>query len=220
MIVKAPLDCPIVIGQYDNVSETATINSPLDERILDELVPPPGPRWRRALLWVAFLGIVVVSTWAFTSGTVTPRVSVALDSSSGSAPLGLTVSVQNNSWVSVEVVGGPRPRPGLSLIGYTTGGPTDDYQPKMRPSNPFPVRLGPRESIEISAWYRVTDCQAIAGIDLNDDVIDLQVRIADGPASWITAERSSERWPMGWSMDHPEKQSSWAAGLGQYVCTN
>lgn len=211
------------------MSETATINPPIDERILDELVPPPGPRWRRVVLWLAFLGIVGAFSWAFTSGTVTPHVSINVESWGGTGPVSVTTSVQNNSRVDIEVVGGPRPRPGLTLIGYATGRPTDDLQPKKRPSNPFPLRLGPGESIQITAWYRVGDCQAIKGIDRNDDAIDLQVRIADGPASWISTERSSDQTLIGWigadlGTDQPLgkstrlHQASWAAGISEHAC--
>jgi hypothetical protein len=126
--------------------------------------------------------------------------------------------VQNNSRVDIEVVDGPRPRPGLSSIGYTTGSLTTvDYTPTKDPSNPFPLRLAPGQSVQITAWYRVTDCQAIKGIGRTDDAIDLQVRIADGPASWITAERSIDTQGIG--STGPE-HGSWSAGIAEFACQN
>lgn len=200
------------------MSETATTNPPIDERILDELVPPPSPRWRRVVLWVAFLGIVGAFAWATTSGTVIPHVSTSVEAWGGSGPVRVTTSVQNNSRVDIEVVDGPRPRPGLSSIGYTAGNLTSvDNLPARGPSNPFPLRLAPGESTQLTAWYRVTDCQAIKGIDRNDDEIDLQVRIADGPASWITTERTINAQDLG---PAGTQQVSWSAGITEHACKN
>lgn len=225
------LDCPIVIGQYDKVSDTATTDLPIDEHILDELVPPPGPWWRRVLGWVSFLGIVGVLAWTIISGTVVPHASIVPESWGGTGPVSVTAAVKNDSRVDIEVVAGPRARLGLSSIGYATGTPTDAHQPSSGGSNPFPLRVAPGKTLQITSWYRVTDCRAIKAISRNDDEIDFQVRIADGPASWITAERSSRDQMLGWigaDLDGDQKpgkstplhQESWAAGIAEFACKN
>lgn len=147
-----------------------------------------------------------------------PHVSTSVEAWGGYGPVGVTTSVQNNSRVDIEVVDGPRPRLGLSSIGYTTGKYTTvGDMPAKGPSNPFPLRLAPGESTQITAWYRVTDCEAIEGIGRNDDAIDLQVRIADGPASWITAERSIDAQDLA---STGPQQASWSAGIAERACKN
>lgn len=198
--------------------ESATEYPTIDESILDELVPPPGPMWRRVALWAAFLGIIGASAWATTSGTVIPQVATSVSWMGGTGPVGVNTSVQNTSRVDIEVVDGPRPRPGLSLIGYTTEylTPADDMPADGLP-NPFPLRLEPDEFIDLTVWYRVTDCQAAEGIDQSDDQIDLQVRIADGPASWFTAERNIDAQ----NLEHGDSaQTSWPAAVAHYACRN
>ena len=73
------------------------------------------------------------------------------------------------------------------------------------------------QAIDLTAWYRVTDCRAIADIDRGDDKIDLQVRIADGPASWFTAERSIDT-RAGEQFDPPE--TPWPASVSRRACAN
>lgn len=213
---EALLDCPIVIGQYDNVPESATLHPPIDEHILNELVPPPGPMWRRAILWAAFLGMVGAISWATTSGTVIPQVSTNVVAWGGTGPVGVTSDVMNDSRVAIEVVDGPRLRPGLKLMGYNTEpNASPEFAPAESPSDPFPLRLAPGQSVGLTAWYRVTDCQAVEGIDRDDDQIELQVRIADGPASWITAERTIDATDVE-PIDSPK--TSWPAGVAHRAC--
>lgn len=93
----------------------------------------------------------------------------------------------NESRVDIELTSGPRPRLGLSLLGYTTDPTTIDGSIRTEGlTDPFPLRLHPGEHTDLTTVGRVTNCDAIRGIDSDDDRIDLQVRIADGPASWIT----------------------------------
>ena len=73
------------------------------------------------------------------------------------------------------------------------------------------------QAIDLTAWYRVTDCQAIADIDRGDDKIDLEVRIADGPASWLTAERSIDVQTQG-LID--SSTTSWPAAVAHHACAN
>ena len=213
---EALLDCPIVIGQYDNVPESATLNPPIDEHLLDELVPPPGPLWRRAVLWVAFLGMVGAISWAATSGTVIPQVSTSVMAWGGTGPVGVTSEVMNDSRVAIEVVDGARPRPGLKLMGYTTEpNASSEFAPTESPSDQFPLRLEPDQSVDLTAWYRVTDCQAVEDIDPGDGEIELQVRIADGPAAWFTAGRTIDAKGVE-PIDSP--QMSWPAGVAYRAC--
>lgn len=195
---------------------TATIDPPVAEHLLDDLVPPPGPRWKRLLLWVAFLGLVAGATWSITSGTVVPKVTTGVNAWGGSGPVGVTVSVDNESRVDLEIVDGPATPPGLELLGVTTGGvTTPDFRPAKDPTDPFPIRLGPHETIQFTTWYEVTDCQAIARIPSDDDTIELKVRIASGPASAFTAERTVDASDLS---DLDLQRSSWPAATAKYAC--
>lgn len=201
---------------------------PFDEAILDELVPPPGPRWRRVALWVVFLGAFGAFAWGTTSGTLVPKVITGVRGWGGDGPVSITVTVSNNSRVDIELIDGPHTRPGLSLMGYTVSEtqewsppsveqtiPIEEPRPSEPPRDPFPIRLGPDESIELTIWYRVTDCDAIHDIDPSDDAIDLQVRIADGPASWFTIERTIH------DLAHVgNEQTSWPATKARFACPN
>lgn len=123
-------------------------------------------------------------SWAATSGTVIPQVSTSVVAWGGTGPVGVTSEVMNDSRVAIEVVDGARPRPGLKLMGYTTEpNASSEFAPTESPSDPFPLRLEPDQSVDLTAWYRVTDCQAVEDIDPGDGEIELQVRIADGPAA-------------------------------------
>lgn len=195
---------------------TATLDPLVDDALLDALVPPPGPRWRRALLWLAFLGTVGLFVWATATGTVVPQVQTNVSMWGGRGPVGITTSISNDSPVAIELVEGPRPRDGLTLLGSTTGPVTTaDMAPAQTPSDPFPLRLGPNERIDLTTWYRVDDCDAVLAIDPSDDQIDLQVRIASGPASWFTAERSIDATDL--SMDTAEPVS-WPAAVAWSAC--
>lgn len=196
--------------------EAATLDPPIDQVILDELVPPPRPRWRRAVYWVTFLAAFGAFIWAITTGTVIPKVSTGVQNLGGDRPVHLGVFVRNDSRVDIEVTSGPRARPGLSLLGYTTGPFTDDSdKPAETPRDPFPLRLRPGQLTDLTAWYRMTDCKAIRGIDPADDRIDLRVRIADGPASLITTERTIDAHDLGPS---DSGTSSWPAAIAQHPC--
>ncbi|MEO6989185.1 MAG: hypothetical protein ABI239_11120 [Aquihabitans sp.] len=219
------------------MSETATTNVPFDEAILDELVPPPGPRWRRIVLWVVFLGAIGAFMWGTTTGTLVPKLIGGVRAWGGDGPISITVDVGNDSPVDIELIDGPHPRPGLSLMGYTASSPQESFPPgygqtipleEPRPSellkDPFPIRLGPNESVVLTIWYRVTDCDEIHDIDPGDGFIDLQVRIADGPASWITMKRSV--YAQGLSNDGDEQLSwdedehlPWPATMAQRACS-
>ncbi len=194
----------------------ATPDPSVDGALLDELVPPSGPRWRRTILWLAFLGLVGAFTWAVTTGTAIPQVDTNVQMWGGAGPVGITSSITNTSPVAIELVGGPHPRPGLTSLGYTTGSlTTEDMVPVKAPSDPFPLRLGPNESIDLTAWYRVDDCDAVLAIVPGDDQIDIQVRIASGPASWFTAERSIDARPLTTATDEP---TSWPAAVARFPC--
>ena len=117
---------------------------------------------------------------------------------------------------AIEVVDGARPRPGLKLMGYTTEpNASPEFAPTESPSDPFPLRLEPDQSVDLTAWYRVTDCQAVEDIDPGDGEIELQVRIADGPAAWFTAGRTIDAKGVE-PIDSP--QMSWPAGVAYRAC--
>lgn len=195
--------------------EPATSDQVELEALLDELVPPPGPRWRRVVLWTAFVGLLAALVWATISGTIVAKVSTGVDSWGGAGPVSISTFVINDSRVDIVVTDGPRPRPGLTLLGYTTRPPTPDGLPAGSQTDPFPLRLQPGERADLTAWYRVTDCDAIAGIDDGDDGVDLQVRIADGPAAWITTERSIDAQDL--SQGEPVS-TSWPAAVAFHAC--
>ncbi|MEO6629716.1 MAG: hypothetical protein ABIP03_14245 [Aquihabitans sp.] len=198
------------------MDETATTNPLIDETVLDELVPPLGPRWRRVLGWVSFLGISGAFIWAATTGTVIPRVSTGVQSWGGDGPVMISGYVVNDSRVDIELAGGPRPVPGLALLGYTTGAFTPGPgTPVDTTIDPFPIRLHPGERIDLTAWYRVTDCAAVRDIDFSNHDIDLQVRIADGPASWLTVERPIDATGLMLTGNAP---TSWPAAIAEHVC--
>ena len=56
--------------------------------------------------------------------------------------------------------------------------------------DPFPIRMEPRETLNLTTWYAVTDCAQITRTDVDDTDVDLQVRIADGPIASITRTRT------------------------------
>lgn len=205
------------------MSEAATTDLVAEEAILDELVPPPGPRWRRAVLWVAFLGLVETCTWATTTGTIIPKVITGASSWGGTGPVNISMFVINDSRVDIVVTDGPRARPGLSLIGYSTTLDTPNQAPPENPVDPFPLRLHPGEQADLTAWYRVMDCDAIHDISTDDNRIDIQVRIADGPAAWITTKRTIDAQslllPDGSYLSSDDTASvSWPAAVAGFAC--
>ena len=88
-------------------------------------------------------------------------------------------------------------------------------EPAENPTEVFPLRLAPGERVYLTAWYRVTDCRAIEEVDPDDDRIELRVRIADGPASWVTSERRIDAQNLAPDDSGP---TSWPAGLARRAC--
>lgn len=176
--------------------DLATRPTVVDPELLDLLVPPPGPRWRRVLAWVAFLALVSVVVLAVVTGTVVPAVDDAhVSSYGGRGPVQLGITAANASRVPIEVVDGSLgDRPGLRLIGYSVDGSAIDVDGRFDRAaldrDPFPIRLAPGQGLDLVAWFDVTDCSAIDRLDPADREVRLLVRIADGPVAVRTWTRS------------------------------
>jgi len=184
--------------------------------MLDELVPRPGPRWKRVVLWIAFFAVVAGATWSVTSGTVVPQVSTWVTSWGGPGPVGVTVSVHNDGRVPIEIVGGPGDQPGLDLLGYTTGSTAAlDAGPAGEPATDLAVRIEPHQTVELTAWYRVADCDAIDRATVDDHTIELQVRVAEGPASRFTREQHVDASALG-TLEADD--ASWPVAVAEHPC--
>jgi hypothetical protein len=191
-----------------------------DEAELDQLVPPPGPAWRRVAGWLAFVGALVGIGWLWTSGTVTPRLENQGWSYGGEGPVHLTVTLTNPSRVAVELVDGPRPRDGLRLLGYQVQALAEDGRPVPSAvvADPFPARVEPGELLIVTVWYEVTDCGALEADRSTGDRIDVQARIADGPLGavtrtrWIDAPSSIDGDGFG------HEDGSWTVAMTRYAC--
>ena len=134
--------------------EPATSDQVELEALLDELVPPPGPRWRRVVLWTAFVGLLAALVWATISGTIVAKVSTGVDSWGGAGPVSISTFVINDSRVDIVVTDSPRPQPDLTLLGYTTRPPTPDGLPAGSQTDPFPLRLQPGERADLDGERR------------------------------------------------------------------
>ena len=196
----------------------ATIDDLNDGDLLDRLVPGAMSPVRRCGIWVMFLAPVVGATWMFTSGTATPRLSdTHVTGYGGAGPVQLSVEMTNGSRVAIEVLGGPRARAGLTLLGYTHSSESRSY---IR--DPFPIRMEPRETLNLTTWYAVTDCAQITRTDVDDTDVDLQVRIADGPIASITRTRTIHA-DGGLSGDEGtiaegRVDAPWPVVISQYAC--
>ena len=204
----------------------ATVHADNSE-LLDRLVPPPRPLYVRVLLWSIFLVVVVGGSWSVTSGTVVPRIGHSyVVHHGGSGPVVLGFTTTNRSRVDIEIVAGPRSRSGLQLRGYTvSGGPLEaPANVSMAVSDPFPIRLHPGEVVEVTAWFDVADCNALASTPTGDRQVDLQVRIADGPFSAFTATRQiGGDWPAPQPSDALVADSSvtdvsWPVLISRFAC--
>lgn len=195
-----------------NMVEAATTSPAVRSPNVDLLVPPPGPGWRRALAWVAFLAVVGAVGWLWATGTATPRLGSQGGSWGGEGPVHLGVDVANRSRVAVEIVNGPAPREGLELLGYQVVEP-DDTSPSPVVADPFPLRIEPGASVHLMMVYAVTDCAEVAG-EVDDDQIDLGARIAEGPFTGRT--RTVEVDAPGFvESGQPE---SWPATTTEHAC--
>ncbi len=179
---------------------------------IDELVPPPGPRWRRTVGWSAFIAVLMGIGWLWSSGTATPRLSAQGWGHGGEGPVHMSFVLANDSRVAVEVMAGPRDRDGIELLGYTTSwlpggiaGPGGDLE-----TDPFPVRIEPGGELSLTAWYDVTDCDVVAADTDVSDRIDLRARVADGPFGALTRTR----WIEAPSTD----QEGWVQAMTRFAC--
>ena len=203
------------------MTDLATRPLDVDPDLLDVLVPPPGPRWRRVVAWVAFLAVVAAAVWAVASGTVVPQVVDARVSSyGGSGPVQFGVQAANGSRVPIEVLGALGSRPGLELIGYSVDGSAigadGRFDRAALDADPFPIRLEPGQGVDLVAWFDVTDCRAIRRLDPADREVRLRVRIASGIASQRTWTRS-----VGGLSDATGSAgaaSTWVAAATTYAC--
>lgn len=210
------------MGQYDNVIDEATRSADDGNEVLDRLVPPPRPWSTRALLWIAFATLVFLGVRAVQTGTVTPRLTRSyVTHRGGTGPVSVGFQTTNRSQVDIEIVDGPRVRPGLQLLGYTVGepGPGEPLDESAVAADPFPIRLRPGDVISLTVWFDVTDCAAVTGISRDDRSIDIQVRIADGPFSAFTTTRQigDDMFSPRWSGAVPE-ETSWPAVVAQHAC--
>ncbi len=204
--------------------ETATASPDVDPDVLDELVPPPGPAWRRALRWAAFLTVVGVAVWAVSTGTVVPHLGNSqVESWGGPGPVQISLRTTNRSRVDIEVTGGPRARPGLRLLGYQLGpsrqGVNDGAErtPSDLIRDPFPLRLGPGSTLELTVWFAVTDCGAVGRTSSDDNSVDLQIALAAGPLSRFTRTHGVDAKDL--ALDGPASDAeSWPVAMAQYAC--
>lgn len=214
------------------MSSTATtdvlVETP-DPKVLDQLVPPPGPRWRRIAAWTLFVALLVGVCWLSMSGTASPHLDGSrVQSSGGSGPVYVDLWMRNDSpIVDIEVTGGPAPQPGLRLIGYGRQAPAvDRLSTRARRSldpSPFPIRIGPGQSVELAVWFDVTDCAAIAKSSASSGV-DLKVAIARGPFSLMTHTRTVGAGPIGLRTTADDQSTTltspdgWPAAIAQFRC--
>lgn len=210
------------MGQYDNVIDEATRSADDDSEVLDRLVPPPRPWSTRALLWIAFVTVVVLGVRSVTTGTITPRIGHSwVTHLGGTGPVFVGFETTNRSRVDIEIVGGPRARPGLVLRGYAVGLPplASPIDEAAAVADPFPIRVRPGEAVALTVWFDVTDCAAITDAASDDREIDLQVRIAEGPFSTFTATRgiSTDQLALR-STETRAPESAWPAAVAQHVC--
>lgn len=202
-------------------------DSVLDDSLLDELVPPARPRLLGGVAWVAFMGVLAATIWAWTSGTATPSIRwSAVRGFGGAGPVHLQLDIHNESRVDIEVTDGPAARPGLRLLGYALGNtdPTAGPPTAQQPTDAvFPLRLAPDERALLTIWFEVTDCEALRQPDHEDTRVDLQVRIADGPLSAWTRTRSiaadldgtTGTLELGGARPTP---SSWPSAITEFAC--
>jgi hypothetical protein len=198
------LDCPIDLGQYDNVSAPATddpaaaLSAPpgagdvLDPRVLDVLVPPPPVAWKRALVWFGVLAVVGGVVWSVASGRTVPRADVFVSSWGGSGPVQVTVEVENRSPVAIEVVDGPAAPDGLRLLGRTTAPPDRAVlleRPPTAPVDAPAVRLDPGERVLLVSWFEVESCEQVERSRAPS--VGVTVRIARGPARAVELTRTA-----------------------------
>ncbi len=214
-----------------SIATTDVLDETLDPKVFDQLVPPPGPRWRRIAAWTLFVGLLVGIGWLSVSGTASPHLDGSqVQGLGGAGPVYVDLSVRNDSpVVDIEVTGGPAPQPGLRVIGYGRQVPdavgTTGLTPQARRSldrNPFPIRIRPGRSVELTVWFDVTDCAAIAKSSAGSGV-DLQVAIARGPFSLMTHTRTvgAEIGLRSTSEDQLASLTSpdgWPAGIAQFRC--
>lgn len=188
---------------------------------LDLLVPPPGPRWRRAVGWLAFVAALVGIGWLWTSGTATPRLEGEGGwSSGGEGPVHSAFSITNRSRVAVELVDGPEARDGLRTLGYQVSPIVEGEAPGTAPleADPFPARIEPGEAILLTIWFEVTDCDAVAADTGAGEQIDLQVRIADGPFSGVTRTRRLDA-PVSLAGEQGlDAAESWTVAMTEFAC--
>lgn len=206
--------------------------TPEEMHLLDVLVPPPGPTWRRVVAWVVFLAAVIALTVGWQEGRVTPRLEeVRWVQYGGRGPVSVGVAFRNGSPVDIEIVGGPHDRAGLRRLGYVIGTVERDpihgidtidsgiEWPIDEPDlaalvdrldrDPFPLRLAPGQGVILTMFYDVVDCGRIRQIDERDVGVDLVVRMVGGPLRGIEHRREIRQFTAS---------TSWPYEVAQHAC--
>jgi hypothetical protein len=158
---------------------------------------------RLTLAIVLALALVVAASVTWQGGLLLADLRVDGTSSSVGPEIGigLGVTVRNDGWVPVTVVGAGADLPGLRLV--SVGAPDRSDPTPGRPFTGFPFTIAPGESVELLATYEVTDCDAVPG------TLTLPVRVRRWWGTWTA------RVPPNLA---PSNHPGWLHSYALYVC--
>ncbi len=162
------------------------VQATIPAEVLDALVPPPAPGWRRVVLWSLFAVAVVGTGWAWNTGVANPQVASHAASWGGDGPVHIGFRVESESSVDIEITEGFDVPPGLRLLGYSATPFSDELGIADIDDDVFPARVRPDGFVDITAFFEVVDCGLLANWT---DPPRLTVAIADGPFSWLERRR-------------------------------
>ena len=184
---------------------------------MDQLVPPPGPAYRRVLLWVLFLALCAAVVWSTATGILSPKIENAqITSLGGDGPVQIQLLIQSGSIVDLQVVDGPEVPPGLKLLGYSIGdSATGEFRRTDVVRDPFPLTIRPDESLQLMAWYQVDDCNALGRDSEGKPDVDIRMKIASGPFSWVDHTRTVISFG---GTDPQDDTAPWAYSVSQFTC--
>ena len=175
---------------------------PMD--VVDALVPPPASRRRRFVAWGLFAAAVVAGVWYWSTGAVNPEIESRAATWGGDGPVYLGFRIESRSSTDIDITAGFDVPDGLELIGYTTTPFSEDLDVAEASGDPFPVHLEADGAVDLTAFFEVTDCDALRG---RTDVAAVTVSLASGPFSWFDARRTiatdlfvqDDGTPQGWA---------------------
>jgi hypothetical protein len=105
--------------------------------------------------------------------------------------LGLTV--RNDGWTPITVVGAGADEPGLRLASVDA----------PRPFEGFPITLAPGQTLQLQFAYEVTDCDAVP------PTLTVAVRVKRWWGTWTATLHP---------VSVPSMDPAWLRGYAQYVC--